>query len=160
MDHIENREISYPSYETFQSEAPASYAALIALGKSAGDSGLDKKLTELVKLRTSQMNGCAFCIQHHLNLARAMKVPAEKLDLVAAWREAGTFTPREMAALGWAEHLAGMAAHHVPDEAYAALRAHFSGSEATFLTVAIANINAWNRIAGGLRFAPPVPKES
>ena len=88
-----------------------------------------------------------------------MKVPAAKLDLIVAWREAAIFTPREMAALAWTEHLAGMPIHHVPDEAYAALRAQFSETEATFLTIAIANINAWNRIAGSLRFAPPVPKE-
>jgi AhpD family alkylhydroperoxidase len=159
MDSIENHEAAYLTFEAFQSAAPASYAALIALSKSAGDSGLDKKLTELVKLRTSQINGCAFCIQHHLSLARAMKVPAAKLDLVAAWREAGIFTPRETAALAWAELLAGMAAHHVPDDAYAALRAQFSESEAMFLTVAIASINAWNRVAGALRFSPAVPKE-
>ncbi len=70
-----------------------------------GDSGLDKALTELIKIRASQINGCAFCVQFHLNLARKAGVPQTKLDLVAVWRDAGVFTAREMAALAWTEAL-------------------------------------------------------
>jgi AhpD family alkylhydroperoxidase len=157
MDHIEGHTPSYLSYERFRADAPAAHAALIALSKSAGDGGLDKPLTELVKIRVSQINGCAFCLQHHLTLARALKVPAAKLDLVAVWREAGIFSPRERAALSWGELLAGMPSHPLPDDAYPALLQHFSETEALFLTVAIAAISAWNRIAGALRFPPAVP---
>jgi len=144
------------SYEAFEAIAPEAKAALLALGKSVADSGFDLALTELVKLRVSQINGCAFCVQFHLNIARRMHVGAAKLDLLTVWREAGLFSAREEAALAWAEHLTAMATASVPDSAYAMLRAHFSEAEAVQLSVAIGNVTAWNRIAGGLRFPPPV----
>jgi AhpD family alkylhydroperoxidase len=143
------------SYEAFAKTA--AHAALIALGKSVDESGLDKALTELVKLRVSQINGCAFCVQFHLNIARKLGVAPEKLDLVAAWREAGVFSSRELAALEWAEILTGIAARTPSDADYAAVRAAFSESEVMFLTVTIGTINQWNRIAVALRFAPPLP---
>jgi AhpD family alkylhydroperoxidase len=142
------------SYESFKQIAPDAYKALIALGKSVEDGGLDKKLTELVKIRVSQIDGCAFCLKLHLDIARRLKIDQAKLDLVAVWLEAGCFDAREMAALEWAEHLTAMNGAPVPDDAYAGLNAVFSEAEAAFLTVTIANINAWNRIAGALRFAP------
>jgi AhpD family alkylhydroperoxidase len=136
--------------------APGATAALLALGKAVDDSGLDKPLTELIKLRASQINGCAYCLQYHLNVARKLGVSSVKLDLVAAWRDAGVFTPRELAALAWTEALTLMAEWSVSDAVYAELQEQFSASEIVFLTTAIANINAWNRIAGALRFTPPV----
>jgi AhpD family alkylhydroperoxidase len=141
----------------FYRHAPAARDALVALGKAVDASGLEKSLTELVKLRVSQINGCAFCVQYHLTLARGEGVPAAKLDLMAAWSETDLYTPRERAALGWAE--ATTIFHHGPamEAAYAELTAEFSESEICFLTAAIANINAWNRIAIGLRFAPIIP---
>jgi AhpD family alkylhydroperoxidase len=142
------------SYEAF-AKTPA-HAALIALGDSVDGSGLEKPLTELIKLRASQMNGCAFCIQYHLNVARRLGLAAEKLDLVAAWREAGVFTPREMAALAWTESLTIMGAEAASEADYAALLAQLSESEAVSLTVAVGVINQWNRIAVALRFAPPL----
>jgi AhpD family alkylhydroperoxidase len=142
------------TYQGFAKAAPATHAALIALGKSVDDSGLEKSLTELVKLRASQINGCAFCLQYHLDTARKLGVPAEKLDLVAAWREAGVFSPREMAALAWTETLTDMTADVTSDEAYAARLQHFTETEAMFLTVAVGAINQWNRIAVALRFPP------
>jgi AhpD family alkylhydroperoxidase len=145
------------NYEDFAKAATAAHAALLALGKSVDDSGIEKPLTELVKLRASQINGCAFCIQFHLNMARKLGVPGEKLDLVAAWREAGVFSAREMAALAWTEALTKMTIEVASDTASAALRQHFTETEALFLTVAIGTINQWNRIAVALRFAPPVP---
>jgi len=143
------------TYQDFAKAAAASHAALLALGKSVDESGLEKTLTELVKLRASQINGCAFCLQYHLDTARKLGVPADKLDLVAAWREAGVFSPREMAALAWTETLTEMTADVTSDEAYAALLQHFAETEAMFLTVAIGTINQWNRIAVALRFPPP-----
>ena len=144
------------SYERFQEIAPAARAALLAMGKAVDDSGLDKRLTELVKLRVSQINRCAFCVGFHLGIARRVGVDAAKLDLVAAWRDAGVFTEREKAALAWAERLMLMADAPVTGDDQARLLAEFSEAEALNLTVAIANINAWNRIAGGLHFPPPV----
>ena len=145
-------------YEDFTKAAPAAYAALVALGKAVDDSGLAKELTELVKLRASQINGCAFCLQLHLNIARKLGMPNQKLDLVAAWREAGVFTEKEMAALAWTEILTDVARQGAADEAYAAVRRHFNETEALFLTVAIGTINQWNRIAVALRFTPPIPR--
>lgn len=143
------------SYETFKT-LPA-YAALTALSRSVDESGLEKALTELVKVRASQMNGCAFCLQFHLSVARKHGLAPEKLDLVAAWREAGVFTAREMAALAWTEALTTLGPEALGDEAYGALLTAFTESEATHLTVSIATINQWNRIAMALRFAPPLP---
>ena len=142
------------SYEDFGKAAPGAYAGLAALGKTVDESGLEKSLTELVKLRASQMNGCAFCVSFHLNMLRKLGVAQEKIDLLPVWREAGVHSEREFAALAWTEALTAVAPDAASDEAYVALLAHFSDSEATFLTVAIAAINAWNRIGVGLRFAP------
>jgi AhpD family alkylhydroperoxidase len=145
-------------YEPFKAAAPAVYAAMAALTKAVNDSGLEKDLTELIKIRASQINSCAFCLQFHLTAARGLGIPVEKLDLVAAWREAGVFTPREMAALAWTETLTRIESQGAPDAVYAQLREQFSESEAAFLTVSIGTINQWNRIAVGLRFSPPLPK--
>lgn len=142
------------SYAGLQDIAPAATSALRALSQSV-DAGLDKGLVELVKIRVSQINGCAFCTAFHLALARRLGVEAAKIDLVAVWRDAGLFTPRERAALAWAEPLAAMPVGPVPDDALARLGAAFAPDEVVHLTLAIATINAWNRIAGGLRFPPP-----
>ncbi len=139
--------------------APATSGALMALGKAVDDSGLEKPLTEMVKLRVSQLNGCAYCIQLHTNVARKLGVAAGKLDLITAWREAGIFSAREQAALAWAEALTLMAGRGVAEAAHAEAVSQFSRSELAFLTAAIANINAWNRLGAAFRFAPPIPKK-
>ena len=148
------------TYQQFSKTAPAAQAALLAMGKAVEEAGLDKQLVELVKLRVSQINNCAFCLQIHLNVARRIGVPQEKLDLVATWEEAGLFTARECAALAWAERLARLAGQSVSDAAYAAAREHFSEDELLWLSVAIANINAWNRLGAAFRFAPPIAKQA
>ena len=148
------------SYEQFEAIAPGARGALQAMGKAVDDSGLEKTLTELIKLRVSQINGCAFCIQFHLNLARRLGVAAAKLDLVAAWRDAGVFSARELAALGWAEHVTKLNHGEATEQLRASLHEHFSETEIVYLTVAIANINAWNRIAGTLHFPPPIPRST
>jgi AhpD family alkylhydroperoxidase len=114
----------------------------------------------MIKVRVSQLNGCAFCIQYHLNDARKLNVSAAKLDLLAAWREAGIYSQREAAAFDWAERVTLLAAHHVEDEVYASLSEHFSEREIAFLTTAIGQINFWNRVAAPLRFTPPIPNGS
>ncbi|WP_237155637.1 carboxymuconolactone decarboxylase family protein [Oryzibacter oryziterrae] len=143
------------AYEDFAKGLPAAHAALIALGKAVDETGLEKLLTELVKLRVSQINGCAFCLGFHLNLARKLGLDGRKLDLVAAWREVDLYSPRERAALAWAERLTLQARLPVPPADAAEIEAAFSKSEILALTVSIATINAWNRIAGALAFPPP-----
>jgi AhpD family alkylhydroperoxidase len=144
------------TYDGFRAAAPAVVQALAALSKAVDDTGLDKGLTELIKVRVSQINGRAFCLKLHLDVFRRFGVEDAKLDLVATWRDAGIFSEREMAPLIWAEALTGMINQPIAETAYGALRWHFSEAEAIHLTAAVANINAWNRIAGGLRFAPPI----
>lgn len=142
-------------YQAF-AKTPA-YAALAALSRSVVDGGLEKPLIELVKVRASQMNGCAFCLKFHVDMARKLEVAPEKLDLVAAWRDAGVFTPREMAALAWTEAMTYLDHADLDDAAYGALLKEFSETEAMHLTVSIATINQWNRIGVALRFPPPMP---
>ncbi len=147
------------TYEAFAKAAPAANDALLAMGKAVDGSGLDKTLVELVKIRISQINNCAFCLQIHLNVARRLGVAAEKIDLVATWEEAGVFTEKECAALAWAEALVHLPGNSVSDDAHQSARGHFSESELMWLSIAIANINAWNRLGAAYRFTPPVPKK-
>jgi AhpD family alkylhydroperoxidase len=144
-------------FAPFMKAAPDVIAALRALTKATVDAGLEKDLIELVKIRASQINGCAFCLQFHLNEARKMGMAAEKLDLVATWSEAGIYSEREQAALAWTETLTRVA-DGVSDEAYAAVGKAFSEKETMYLTAAIGNINAWNRIGVAFRFSPPINK--
>ncbi|MBK5949352.1 alkylhydroperoxidase [Rhodobium orientis] len=144
------------TYDAFRRSQTTAHDALIALGKTVDDGGLEKDLTELVKLRVSQMNGCAFCVQLHLNIARKLAVDEVKLDLVSAWRDAGVFSPRERAAFQWAERLTRLHGEEACDADTAGLHDHFDDREAVLLTITIGTINAWNRIARGLRFAPPL----
>jgi AhpD family alkylhydroperoxidase len=144
----------------FATVAPAARAALTALSKSVDDSGFEKTLTELIKIRASQINGCAFCVQYHLNAARKLTVSPAKLDLVAVWRDASIFTAREKAALAWTEALTHPTPLGINDEDYNNSTEEFSQSELTFLTVTIATINAWNRIAMAYRFTPPISQDS
>jgi AhpD family alkylhydroperoxidase len=144
--------------QEYQKFAPEAQAALLALGKAIAGSGLEEDLVQLVKVRSSQINGCAFCTQLHLNESRHIGIPAPKLDLLVAWREAGIFSDREKAALAWTELLTRLSEHHVTDEDYAAVSAHFQPSELAWLSTAIVLINSWNRIAAPFQYAPPIPR--
>ncbi|MDR3494524.1 MAG: carboxymuconolactone decarboxylase family protein [Ancalomicrobiaceae bacterium] len=128
----------------------------MALGKAVDAAGIDKALIELMKVRVSQLNGCAFCINMHIGLARKHGVSQLKLDLLPAWHETTLYSPRERALLAWAEALADLTSHRDIDAARAALFAEFSQREVAFITAAIANISAWNRIAVGLGFPPAI----
>jgi AhpD family alkylhydroperoxidase len=143
-------------WQEYQKIAPAAYAALTALSQAVSASGLEKDLLEMLKLRASQINGCAFCTQFHLNAARQLGIPTEKLDLLVVWREAGIFSEREQAAFKWTEKLTNIAGDHISDEDYAAVSGQFSVSEVAYLTTAIGLINTWNRIAGPLQFVPQI----
>ena len=144
-------------YPQFKELVPGIHAALLALGKAVAVAGLEAALLELVKVRASQLNACAFCTLYHLDLARRAGVSQVRLDLLAAWHDASCFSARERAALAWTEALTRLAVGPVDDAVYAAVAAHFAPPELAALTTAIAHINAWNRIAGPLRFTPPVP---
>jgi AhpD family alkylhydroperoxidase len=141
-------------YQDFKSLAPDAYDVVLALGKLAASAGIDKQLLELIKLRASQINGCAFCVQYHIILSESLGVPADKLNLVVVWREAPQFSPRERAALAWTEALT-LLPGGVSDEVYAAASAEFSEKDLTYLTSAIASINVWNRFGAAFRWSPP-----
>ncbi len=147
-------------WKAFQDIVPEMGTGMAAVSHALRKSGVEPDLLEMIKVRISQLNGCAFCVQFHLNDARKLNIPAAKLDLLAAWREAGIYTEREQAALDWAERVTLIAAHPVEDEAWARVSAHFSERELAFLTTAIGQINFWNRIAAPLRFTPPIPSGS
>jgi AhpD family alkylhydroperoxidase len=151
-----NARIEYPA---FSQTASGVTAALTALSKAVSDSGLDTALVELIKVRASQINGCAFCVQYHLNAARKAQVSATKLDMLVVWREAGIFTAPERSALEWTEALTRVTPAGITDESYQLASQQFSESEFAFLTAAIASINAWNRIAMAYRFTPPIPQD-
>jgi len=141
-------------YDDFKTLAPDAYDLVLALGKLAAKAGIDKQLLELVKLRASQINGCAFCVQHHILLGESLRIPTDKLNLVVVWREAPQFSPRERAALAWTEALT-MLPGGVGDDVYAQAGAEFSEKELTYLTSAIASINVWNRFGAAYRWTPP-----
>jgi AhpD family alkylhydroperoxidase len=139
----------------YPAAAPEAYRALLALTQAVKRSGLGERLVELVFLRCSQINGCAFCLDMHgAALRKAGEAPA-RLDMLAAWREAGpVFTARERAALGVAEALTRVADAGLPDAVYAEAREQFSEAEIANLAFAVAAINGWNRLAVGFRATP------
>jgi len=141
-------------YVDFQTLAPDAYEAVRALGNFAAKAGIEKPLLELIKLRASQINGCAFCVQFHILQAERLGVPVDKLNLVTVWREAPQFSWRERAALAWTEALT-LLAGGVIDDVYAQARSEFSDKELTYLTSAIASINVWNRFGVAYRWTPP-----
>ena len=141
-------------YSDFQALAPDAYEGVLALGGFAAKSGIEKPLLELIKLRASQINGCAFCVQYHILQAERFGVSVDKLNLVVVWREVPQFSARERAALAWTEALTLLAAG-VSDEVYAQACAEFSDKELTYLTSAIASINVWNRFGVAYRWSPP-----
>ncbi|WP_375288397.1 carboxymuconolactone decarboxylase family protein [Sphingomonas sp.] len=135
---------------------PAGIKAMVALEQALHASGLDPALLELIKLRASQINGCAFCIHMHTTALRERDVPEMKLYLLSAWRESPLFSDRERAALGWTEALTLLAETGAPDADYQALKAAFSEAEQVQLTLAIGAINVWNRLQAGFRVAHPM----
>ena len=135
---------------------PALAQHLRALGEAPIKSGLEVSLIELVKIRASQINGCAFCVNMHSSDARKHGERQERLDLVPVWREAPCFSARERAALAWTEALTLIAETHAPDDVYEEVRQHFNEAELVNLTTLIGTINVWNRIAIGFRMQHPV----
>ena len=118
------------------------------------DCGLELSLQHLVRLRASQINGCAYCIDMHWKDLRAMDETEQRLYGLDAWRESPYYTDRERAALAWTEAVTRIAETHAPDEVYESVRAQFDDKEIVDLTWLLASINAWNRIAIGFRAEP------
>lgn len=139
------------AYEKFAHEALHS---LLAIERYLAGSGFDPKLLHLIKLRASQINGCAFCIDMHSKDARAAGETEQRLYELNAWRETPFYSERERAALEWTEALTLISQTHAPDDVFERVSAHFSEKEIVDLTYAIANINTWNRMAIALRAVP------
>ena len=138
----------------FYKTSPDAIKALMALEVAVSKLGIEPALHELVRLRASQVNGCAYCVDLHTSDARKKGETERRLYAVSVWRETPFFTPRERAALGWTEAITRIADTHAPDESYDALRAEFSEVECVNLTLAIGLINSWNRLAIGFRKMP------
>lgn len=138
--------------------APEGFKAMMALEASIKASGLEHSVVELVKMRASQINGCAFCLHMHATDARKAGETEMRLYLLNAWRESSLYTPRERAALAWTESLTRLADTGAPDHDYELVRAQFSEAEQVQLTLLIGAINTWNRIAVGFRAVHPVEK--
>ena len=140
--------------DTF-SLAPSGIKAMMALEASFAQSGLDPVLMELVRLRVSQINGCAFCIHLHVTDLVNRGVNGMRLHLLPAWREASLYSPQERAALAWAEALTLLPQNGASDEDYATLAAEFTEAEQVQLTLLIGSINSWNRLQAGFRASHP-----
>lgn len=138
----------------YRTVAPEGYKAFARVHRYIAESGLEPALIHLVYLRVSQINGCGFCVDLHWRDALAEGVSPRKVNAVAAWDETPFFSPRERAALAWAECLTRVADAKAPDAEYERARAHFSEKELVDLTYAIALMNAFNRLGVGFRMEP------
>lgn len=136
--------------------SPGAYAAVSGVEAYIQRCGLEPSLIELVKMRASQINGCAFCLDMHSKDARRRGETEQRLYLLNAWRESPAYTDRERAALAWTEALTLIAETHAPDDAYEQVRAQFDEKELVDLSTLIGLINLWNRLAIGFRSQHPV----
>src|SRR3954466_15655365 len=134
--------------------APDGYKAMVGLETYMHKSSIEKPLYHLIKLRVSQINGCAYCIDMHWKDLRAIGETEQRLYGLDAWRESAYYTAPDRAALAWAEAITHVADTRVPDEVYEELRKHFSEKDVADLTLAVANINSWNRLNIALRTVP------
>jgi len=130
---------------------PAALNAMATLEAAVHASSLDPELLELVKVRASQLNGCAYCVDMHTKDAQGIGMESQRLYLVVVWREAPVYSPRERAALAWCEALTLLPSSGAPDDVYEQVAQQFSPEEIVALTLAIVAINGWNRLAVGLR---------
>ncbi|HET9835049.1 MAG TPA: carboxymuconolactone decarboxylase family protein [Rhodanobacteraceae bacterium] len=143
--------------------AAGGYQTLLGLEKYLHTCGLEASLLHLIKLRASQINGCAFCLDMHSKDLRAIGESEQRLYTLEAWRECPWYSDRERAALAWTEALTLVADTHAPDDVYEQVGGQFSDKELSDLTLAIATINAWNRLSIGARtppgtYQPPKPR--
>jgi len=134
--------------------APGGYKAMLGLEAYLHECGLEIPLLHLIKLRASQINGCAYCIDMHWKDARSVGDSEQRLYSLDAWRESPYYSERERAALAWTEAVTLITDGHAPDQVYEEVRRHFSEKELADLTLAVATINAWNRLAIASRTEP------
>ena len=134
--------------------APGVYDAMDALDQYLEKCGLEKRLVLLVQLRASQINGCAYCLDMHSKDLRAIGETEQRIYSLDAWRECPYYNDRERAALAWTEAVTLIANGHAPDGVYEDVRPHFTEKELSDLTLAIAAINAWNRLSIAARLTP------
>ncbi|HEU4699575.1 MAG TPA: carboxymuconolactone decarboxylase family protein [Gemmatimonadales bacterium] len=134
--------------------APGAYQAMLGLERYLHSASIEAPLYHLIKLRASQINGCAYCIDMHWKDLRALGESEQRLYALSVWRECPWYSDRERAALAWTEAVTLVAEGQVPDAVYEAVRPHFSDTELADLTLAIATINAWNRLAIAARTDP------
>lgn len=146
-------------WPAFRKLAPDVNDVAVTLSQAVRKGGLDSQLIELVMVRASQINGCVFCLQHHILAAEGLGVSADKLGQLAVWREAPIYTPRERVALEWTEVLT-LVSQGVSDEVYAETSSEFSDKELAYLTSAIVNINLWNRLGAAFRWPPAARSNS
>lgn len=139
--------------------APALIQPLIDFGTTVVQNGLEPSLMELVKIRASQINGCAVCLHMHTRDARKNGESEQRIFMLDAWRESPLYSSRERAALGWTEALTRLAETHAPDEAYEPLRAEFTDEEQVKLTLLIVVINGFNRLGAGFHVSHPAGAE-
>jgi AhpD family alkylhydroperoxidase len=142
----------------FGKVVPDAYKAVVGLETYVQKSGLDRRLIHLVKLRASQINGCAYCVDMHVKEARHDGLGEQWINLLCVWRESPIYDARERALLAWTEAVTLLPQTGAPDAEYAALREHFSDEEIVKLTLAIGTINIWNRLAVGFRSQHPVDR--
>jgi AhpD family alkylhydroperoxidase len=141
--------------------APEAYAAVVALDHYVvKQSGLAPHLIHLIKLRASQINGCAYCVDMHVKEARRSGMGEQWINLVSAWQESPVYTAEERAVLGWTEALTLLSATRAPDADFAPLKQFFSDEQITQITIAIGAINVWNRIAVGFRTPHPIDRQA
>ena len=138
----------------YENVAPGAVAAMLGLEDYVHRSGLEPSLLELVKVRASQINGCAYCADMHTRDARTQGEAEQRLHTIFAWRETPFFTERERAALAWTEAITRVNQSAVSEEAYESARRHFGEKELVDLTIAIVAINGWNRLAVGFGTVP------
>ncbi|MDH0303417.1 MULTISPECIES: carboxymuconolactone decarboxylase family protein [unclassified Pseudomonas] len=135
-------------------QSPEAYKAMVGLEQALIASGLEHSLLELIRLRASQINGCAYCVNMHANDARKAGESEARLQTLSVWRETRYFTARERAALAWVESLTRLPERGAPQDEYLALLEHFGEKKVANLTLAIATINAWNRFGVGFAMVP------
>ena len=133
---------------------PGVIQAMLGLERQVRQAGFDHKLLDLVRMRASQINGCAYCLDMHSKDARAAGETEQRLHGLAAWRETPYYSARERAALEWTEALTLVAETHVPDDVYERVREQFSEDELVHLSLAIVAINGWNRLNVAARTVP------
>jgi AhpD family alkylhydroperoxidase len=138
----------------YRKAAPGVYKAMLDLENYVNECGLEQPLLDLIRLRASQINGCAYCIDMHAKDLRAAGENEQRLYALDAWRETPFYSERERAALAWTEAVTLVTAGHVPDDVYAQAREQFSEAELANLTLAVVAINGWNRLSISFRTVP------